>query len=82
MLRGFGSGASGDILWLSLDPIAVTVPPDTAVSVQVTYDSNGLVPGDYTGVVRVKNVPAPAIDVPVTLHVTSIQHFYIPLLFK
>ena len=82
MVRGFGSSAAGDIVWLSLDPVAVTVPADDSISITVTYDSTALAPGDYTGVVRVKNVPAPAIDVPVTLHVTSTQYFYIPLLFK
>ena len=81
-MRGFGSSAAGDIVWLSLDPVAVTVPADDSISITVTYDSTALAPGDYTGVVRVKNVPAPAIDVPVTLHVTSTQYFYIPLLFK
>ncbi len=69
MVRGMGSSAAGDILWLSLDPTAGVVLADDSTDVTVTYDSTGLAEGDYFASIRVKNPPAPAINVPVTLHV-------------
>jgi len=61
--------AGGDVLWLSEDPIAGVVPGDDFVNVTITYDSTGLAEGDYFATLRVKNPPATAINVPVTLHV-------------
>ena len=74
--------AGGDVPWLSEDPVAGTVPADGSLAITITYDSTALAEGDYFATLSVKNAPAPAIDVPVTLHVTSTQYFYIPLLFK
>jgi Subtilisin-like serine proteases len=74
--------AGGDVPWLSEDPVAGTVPADGSLAISITYDSTALAEGDYFATLSVKNAPAPAIDVPVTLHVTSTQYFYIPLLFK
>jgi len=71
-----------DVPWLSEDPVAGTVPADGSLAVTITYDSTGLAVGDYLATLRVKNPPAAAINIPVTLHVTSMQYFYIPLLFK
>ncbi|HOE35758.1 MAG: S8 family serine peptidase [Anaerolineaceae bacterium] len=74
--------AGGDVPWLAEDPIAGTVPADSSLNVTITYDSTGLVLGDYHATLRVKNPPAPAINVPVTLHVIDVYSFFIPLLFK
>jgi len=82
MVRGMGSSGAGDILWLSLDPVAGTVPADGSLDVEVTYDSTGLAEGDYLATIRVKNPPALAIDVPVTLHVTEMWKIFLPLLLK
>jgi hypothetical protein len=84
MVRGMGSSAAADILWLSLDPTAGVVFADDATDVTVTYDSTGLAVGDYFASIRVKNPPAAAINVPVTLHVTDvvINYLYLPLILK
>ena len=74
--------AGGDVPWLAEDPIAGTVPADSTLDITITYDSTGLAEGDYMATLRVKNPPASAINVPVTLHVINVLHFYIPLLFK
>jgi hypothetical protein len=82
MVRGMGSSAAGDILWLSLDPTAGVVFADSSTDVSVTYDSTGLAEGDYFAAIRVKNPPAAAINVPVTLHVTNLRMLYLPLILK
>jgi len=82
LVRGMGSSAAGDILWLSLDPTAGVVSADSETDVTVTYDSTGLAEGDYFGSIRVKNPPAAAINVPVTLHVTGLRYLYLPLILK
>jgi hypothetical protein len=58
-----------DVPWLSLDPIVGVVLADGSTDVTVTYDSTGLAEDDYFASIRVKNPPAAAINVPVTLHV-------------
>ncbi len=82
MVRGMGSSAAGDILWLSLDPTAGVVLADDSTDVTVTYNSTGLAEGDYFASIRVKNPPAAAINVPVTLHVTGVRYLYLPLILK
>ena len=82
MVRGMGSSAAGDILWLSLDPTAGVVFADSETDVTVSYDSTGLAEGDYFAAIRVKNPPAAAITVPVTLHVTNLRMLYLPLILK
>jgi hypothetical protein len=74
--------AGGDVLWLSEDPIAGVVPGDDFVNVTITYDSTGLAEGDYFATLRVKNPPATAINVPVTLHVGGLRYIYLPLILK
>lgn len=81
-LRAMGSSAAGDILWLSLDPTAGVVPADSETDVTVTYDSTGLALGDYFAAIRVKNLPAAAINVPVTLHVTELNKLFLPLILR
>lgn len=82
MVRGMGSSAAGDILWLSLDPTAGVVFADSTTDVTVTYDSTGLAEGDYFGSIRVKNPPAAAINIPVTLHVTELNKLFLPLILR
>ena len=72
----------GDVIWLSLDPTAGVVPADSSTDVTVTYDSTGLALGDYFAAIRVKNLPAAAINVPVTLHVTELNKLFLPLILK
>ena len=84
MVRGYGETAAEDIVWLSEDPISGTVPGDSAVDVTVTFDSTGLALGDYFAKLWLKNPPAPAIKVPVTLHVmeTITRYLWLPIILK
>ena len=63
------AGETFDIPWLSEDPVLGIVPADSSLDVDVTFDSTGLAYGDYYGLLKVLNAPAPTIDVPVALHV-------------
>ena len=78
----FNLEIGGDVLWLSLDPTAGIVPADSSTDVTVTYDSTGLALGDYFAAIRVKNPPAAAINVPVTLHVTELNKLFLPLILR
>jgi len=71
-----------DVPWLSEDPAAGVVPADGSLDVTITYDSTGLALGDYFAAIRVKNPPAAAINVPVTLHVTELRNLYLPLILR
>jgi len=61
-------GEAFDIPWLSEDPTIGTVPGDSTLDVDVTFDSTGLAYGDYYALLKVKN-DQPDINVPVALHV-------------
>ncbi len=77
--------AGGDVLWLSEDPTAGVVPAGESTEVIITYDATGLALGDYLATLRVKNAPAPNINVPVVLHVVDeipVYFIYLPLLLK
>lgn len=74
-----------DIPWLSEDPLTGKVPANSTLDVTVTFDSTGMAPGDYYGLLKVINLPYNDIDVPVTLHVISDPiplYLYLPLIFK
>jgi hypothetical protein len=62
-----------DVPWLSVSPAAGTTPPATTDTVDVTFDSTGMTPGTYDGLLCVNsNDPdAPLVEVPVTLTVTG-----------
>lgn len=69
-LRGVGATGGGDILWLSEDPVAGSVPVSGSTPVEVTFDATVVgQPGTYTGVLRFA-WGYPAINVPVTMNVT------------
>lgn len=68
--------------WLSEDPLAGTVPAGGSVDVTVTFDATGLAVGDYTGLLKVINLPYTDIDVPVLLHVIDMWSLYLPLIMK
>ncbi len=77
--------AGGDVLWLSEDPTAGVVPAGGSAEVVIGYDATGLALGDYFATLRVKNAPAPTIDLPVTLHVVDeipMFNLYLPLILR
>jgi len=71
MVRGMGSSASADIVWLSEDPVAGTVPADSSLDVDVTFDATGMALGDYNARLRVAGMATGSVFVPVTMHVVS-----------
>jgi hypothetical protein len=74
MLRGYGeTGGAADIPWLSEDPTSGIIPAGDCVDVTVTFDSTGLVPGDYFGDLLIdSNDPdEPQVGVPVQLTVVD-----------
>ena len=87
MIRGMGTaggggGTGGDIIWLTVDPMAELVLPDGgSVDVTLTFDSTGLTWGDYFGVLDVLNAPDPKITIPVQLRVWDFERVYMPFTF-
>jgi len=67
----FLQGAPPDVPWLSESPTGGTVLPGECADVTVTFDSTGLVPGDYLANLLVdSNDPdAPQVTAPMQLHV-------------
>ncbi|HWQ84977.1 MAG TPA: Ig-like domain-containing protein, partial [Anaerolineales bacterium] len=68
-IRGMGTSATADILWLEEAPVSGSVAGDSSSDVTITFDSAGLDLGDYFANLRVRNAAYPPTDVPVTLHV-------------
>jgi YVTN family beta-propeller protein len=66
---------SGDIPWLSTEPVSGSVPTDSSVSVQVTFDAAGLQPDIYTATLLINsNDPLlPLLSIPVTMTVIEPQ---------
>jgi len=77
--------AGGDVPWFSEDPTAGVVPAGESLNVTITYDSTGLAIGDYFAALRIKNPPAAALTLPVTLHVVDeipVFNLFLPLLLR
>lgn len=73
----FDSGGFGYLdlqRWLRIEPNSGTVPPGETASLTATFDTTGVVEGNYSGniVVRDAGLSAAIKDVPVLLHVTGI----------
>jgi hypothetical protein len=64
---------SPDLPWLDESPASGTLPPFEFEEVEITFDSTGLTPGEYTGDLLVASASpgCPVITVPVTLTVVS-----------
>ena len=75
MVRGYGDTISADVPWLSETPTSGTVPAGESVNVAVTFDSAGLIPGEYLASLDItSNDPAtPVVNVPVLLTVQSVD---------
>jgi len=46
---------SGDVPWVSVDPMSGEVPTNSTDQVEITFDSNGLQPGDYETTIFINN---------------------------
>jgi len=57
--------------WLTADPLSGSLNANESITIDVTFDSDGLADGDYTGGIEfTSNDPDnPVVDVPVSLHV-------------
>jgi hypothetical protein len=74
MVRAYGeTAAPPEIPWLSEDPTSGTIPAGTCQDATVTFDSNGLTPGNYHGnlVVDSNDPDEPQVTVPVQLTVVD-----------
>ena len=78
--KGTNDGSGGDILWLDIDVLADVIMPGESVDVTFTFDSTGLLWGDYFGKVTVKNQPDPKFDIPVQLRVNDWEWQFLPML--
>ena len=59
--------------WLSEDPISGSVPANSSLDIDVTFDSTGLAFGDYPGDLKVTSLPYPDSIVPTVLHVVPLE---------
>ena len=75
---------ASDVPWLSENPESGTIPASGEVDITVTFDSTGLVKGEYLAKIRIRSPQAPMIDVPVTLVVTegSGNRTFLPLIVR
>jgi len=81
-------GGTGDIPWLSEDPVEGTVDPGDCQAVDVTFDATGLAPDVYTGdlLIESNDPDQPELTVPVemtveecgelTMHVQAISGWF------
>jgi hypothetical protein len=82
LIRGLGQTLV-DVPWLSENPTSGTVQPGDSVMVEVTFDSTGLIPGEYLATLRVmSNDPdTPEVNVPVTMNV-RMNTLFMPIMVK
>ena len=76
---------SADVPWLTEDPLAGTVPPDSSLTLTLGYDTTGLTVADYYAQLLVKNDPNPRRSIPVTLHVVEVLptfSYFVPMLIR
>jgi len=64
---------TGDDCWLSADPLTGTLNQGESMTIEVTFDSDELEPGDYSGslVITSNDLYNPVVNVDATLHVIS-----------
>jgi hypothetical protein len=66
----FTTFGSGDVPWLSENPVSGTVAASTTEAITVDFDATGLAPGDYLATLMINNSTLYGrINVPVTMHV-------------
>ncbi len=79
---------SGDVelTWLDEDPVFGSVPANSSLDIDVTFDSTGLAFGDYDGLLKVQSLPYPDNLVSTVLHVVPLAPddftIYLPLIMK
>jgi hypothetical protein len=69
--------------WFSVYPLEGYLAPGEYIDVQVTFDTNGLPLGDYTGQLMVmENTPYDVPNLPITMHVKLLKEFYLPFIMR
>jgi len=73
-------GARTEVPWISQNPTSAVLPASGSTDITVTFDSTGMVEGDYFAAIFVQSEPYPTVQVPVILHVLGEGlEYYIPL---
>jgi len=81
----YQGGLSGDVPWLSVNPVSGIVLTNNSVTVQVTFDSSGVQTGTYTNTLYITSSDPlnPLVQVPVTMTVLEAGYtIYLPLAIK
>lgn len=65
MIRGYGETAAADIPWLDEDPTSGVVSPGNCTTIDVSFDSAGLDPDTYNGILNVNSNDPDTAVVPV-----------------
>ena len=67
----YTGGSFGEVPWLSVDPTSGSVPPNSALPVQVTFDATDLQPDIYNATLYISNNDPlnPSVQIPVTMTV-------------
>jgi hypothetical protein len=69
--------------WFSVNPPNGYLASGEYIDVQVTFDTNGLPLGDYTGQLKVvENTPYDVPSLPITMHVQPGMDFYLPFIMR
>jgi len=73
-------GARTEVPWLSQNPTSAVLPASGSTNITVTFDSTGMVEGDFFAAIFVQSEPYPTVQVPVILHVLGEGlEYYFPL---
>jgi hypothetical protein len=69
--------------WFSVNPTNGPLAPGEFIDVQVTFNANGLTPGDYTGQLMVEeNTPYTVPNLPITMHVQPGVAIFLPVIIS
>jgi subtilisin family serine protease len=82
MIRGVGETVV-DVPWLNETPTSGTLQPGEVTVIKVTFNSDGLNPGEYTAMLDIlsNDQDMPDVAVPVSLVVEPVR-FYLPITYK
>ena len=73
-------GARTEVPWLSQNPTSAVLPASGSTNITVTFDSTGMVEGDFFAAIFVQSEPYPTVQVPVIFHVLGEGlEYYFPL---
>jgi uncharacterized repeat protein (TIGR01451 family) len=71
-----------DIPWLTLDPISAALIPSEAITVEMTFDSTGMGPGDYFGGLLVFSNDPDTLTTTMSVTMTVFVSIYLPRILR